>query len=395
MAVWKNGLALFAILFAGLILQHGAAIADSPPTDGWATNRDGKMLVLSRLYGDLELGIRVSPWLDSGNDSVELWLTTHKSQRSNGVKVVSQNHTVKKSRIPHVYYVLRQLRDKGSQSRLSLLGACSREDGMIRTVDIFGAEPFFNNTIPDALPDSLKIMAYYCTLDDASQPALATDQTDIPLDPIAPATAPANFKELRGYIYYGLQAGGMFGPTNGVIALFNDGTYSDDLATIFETGVDASRRENPKRGGDWRISGGELELKEPDENSFETTLGDWVVVAGEPEQRLAGCFGKLTSNDGMGIGTVMVGSASSWCFYPNGRFTHESTGFAIASGGGVRGAVASTPPEKRGRYHISGYAMHLIYDDGSDVVAAFGFLNDDRTHIAINGRRFMGSDKAD
>lgn len=44
----------------------------------------------------------------------------------------------------------------------------------------------------------------------------------------------------------------------------------------------------------------------------------------------------------------------------------------------------------RGRYRIDGNAALFVYDDGHKVLKAFGFLNDDRTHIALDGTRFIG-----
>ena len=93
-----------------------------------------------------------------------------------------------------------------------------------------------------------------------------------------------------------------------------------------------------------------------------------------------------------GVGDAMVGKASSWCFARDGRFSHESAGFAIATGGGVRGATGATAQHLRGRYRIDAYAIRLAYDDGSEAQAGFAFLNDEHTHIAINGKRFMGSE---
>lgn len=362
------------------------------PPSGWSMAHDGQIMLLSRTYDKLTLNIHVSPWTTADGGDVETWLGSQKSRPSNGVKVISTNHTVKKSRIPNSYYVLRQLHDKDGQGRLSLLTACARKDGKVRTLDVFGPEPFFNRAIPDALSDSFEVMEFYCTGDGATQPSITSAPPDIPLEPIKFPAAPAGLKELRGYIYYGIQAGGLFGPTDSVIALFNNGTYTDDLAGTFNQGAGTSRQENPDSWGKWRISRGNLELKEPGKDSFETTRGDWLVNSGNHDQRLTGCYGKLTSSDGMGMGSVMVGSASSWCFFPNGRFTHSSTGFAMAFGNGVHGAAASTPPEQRGRYRIDLNAVHLVYDDGSDITAAFGFLSRDKTHIAINGRRFMAGD---
>lgn len=59
----------------------------------------------------------------------------------------------------------------------------------------------------------------------------------------------------------------------------------------------------------------------------------------------------------------------------------------------MHGVIGATAPHLHGRYRIDGYAIRLAYDDGSQAEAGFAFLNDERTHIAINGKRYMGSDE--
>lgn len=379
--------------FLVLLMLCGAVQAGGPATDGWDISDDNATTVLTRSYAGEVFTIHVSAWRAAGGEKVKTWLKAHKSQRSDGVPVVSTNHKVQSSRIEDVYYVLRQLRVYQGQRRLSLLMACEREDGAIRTIDAFGVEPFFNKTIPGALRDSVEIARYYCIGDGADASAHHFPAT-VPTDPISFAATPEGFQQMQGVLYYGIQAGGTFGVTSRVIALFDDGTYTQDIATAFDKGVEVSRRDNPRDWGEWRMPGEALTLKDQNDAEFEEPDGDWLAGPGAHDQRLSGCFGRLVSNDGMGVGTVMVGRASSWCFTPGGRFTHESTGFAIGTAD-VRGAVSSTPPGLRGRYRIDGYVLHLVYDDGSDLRAGFAFLNDEKTHIAINGRRFTGSDAAD
>lgn len=204
-----------------------------------------------------------------------------------------------------------------------------------------------------------------------------------------PGRAPSGLKDLRGVLVYGIQAGGMFGLTTDVIATFTDGTYSSDLTRLFAKGKAVSKARKPKRWGKWRLRGGKLELKGYRDKTFETTHGDWIARPGRANLKLNGCYGNITSASSTpyGGGTT-VGNASSWCFKPNGRFSHSSTGFATSSGT-VRGGTSSSR-KNGGRYHINGYTAHFIYDDGKQLTSAFSYLNDKKSHIAINGKRYMG-----
>ena len=213
-----------------------------------------------------------------------------------------------------------------------------------------------------------------------------SDQKEIP---IVPATGPKNLKNLRGIIVYGMQPSGFFGTTSKVIATFDDGTYTWDIKRVFSEGLSASKKAKPNRWGQWRIRNNELELKDHNDHEFKTTQGDWIATPAQKDLKLNGCYGNITSSsyDGYGGGST-VGNASSWCFKPNGRFAHSKTGFANASGD-VSGSSSSSK-KTGGKYYISDYVAKFVYDDGTELVTAFCFLNEKKSHIAINGKRYMG-----
>ncbi|MES9990918.1 MAG: hypothetical protein ABW098_03130 [Candidatus Thiodiazotropha sp.] len=216
-----------------------------------------------------------------------------------------------------------------------------------------------------------------------------TDSTDA--KPLASANPPDGFKELRGIITMAIQPGGMFGMSSDVIALFDDGSYTSDLKTLFAKGKSASMAKKPKRWGQWKISGDELLLKKKKGKDFSKTRGDWVARPGSSNLRLDGCYGKLTTaSESPFGGNYTVGKASSWCFKANGRFAHSTTGFATASGKVAGGT--SKKSKIGGRYRIDGYTARFLYDDGTELITAFCFLNENKSHIAINGKRYMGRD---
>jgi hypothetical protein len=215
------------------------------------------------------------------------------------------------------------------------------------------------------------------------------DSSGNPSTPLAKAVPPEGFKELRGIIIMAIQPGGMFGMTSDVIALLNDGSYTSDLKTLFAKGRSASMKNKPSRWGKWKISGDDLLLKEYKSKEFSETRGDWIARPAPSDLKLNGCYGNITAaSDTPYGGKHTVGNASSWCFKPDGRFAHSSTGFATASGG-VSGGTFSKR-KQGGRYRIDNYTAKFVYDDGTELVTAFCFLSEDKSHIAINGKRYMG-----
>jgi hypothetical protein len=226
---------------------------------------------------------------------------------------------------------------------------------------------------------------------DTTDPEENQDNSDIPTAQISPPTPPSGLREIRGVIVMGWQPGGTYGLTEEFIALFNDGTYSDDLKTTFGRSKEYSKQENPNSWGEWRLrqSDSELELKEHDDTTFEDTRGNWVARTATNGEALSGCFGRLTTSGSAYDGDTVVGLAQTWCFWENGRFTNSSTAFGNSSSG-IDITMHSVSPKSRGRYYVSGYTINLVYDDGHSIQAAFCFANEDRDHITLNGKRFMG-----
>jgi hypothetical protein len=218
----------------------------------------------------------------------------------------------------------------------------------------------------------------------------AMADSDLPTKTISPSQTPTGLKEPRGVIIMGIQANGMFGFTEKFIALYDDGAYTNDLTTAFDQGVAHSKQKNPKSWGSWRIHNEKLELKKDRDESFEKTRGDWIARAATKARMLSGCYGRLTTNNGADYtsGTT-VGVARTWCFWPDGGFTNSSTAFGnTKTAGGIH--MKSTSPKTRGRYFLNGYTAHFIYGDGHEIQAAFCFANEKKSHIVLNGKRFMG-----
>ena len=200
-------------------------------------------------------------------------------------------------------------------------------------------------------------------------------------------STPEGLVELRGIIAMGIQADGTFGVGDDFIAIFDDGSYTSDLANTFNDRIDVSKREKPKKWGHWRARNETIELRGHSDNDFEETMGSWRIEPNDEDHRLSGCFGRLGSNSGGDYtGRTIVGVARTWCFWPDGRFTNSSTAFGSSSE-----LSMGVSDKARGSYRIDDYIAQFTYDDGHTITAAFGYADDKGNHVLINGRRFMGA----
>ena len=80
-------------------------------------------------------------------------------------------------------------------------------------------------------------------------------------------------------------------------------------------------------------------------------------------------------------------SVASWCFDPSGRFSNDKNVSVSGSGGGA--FSGSAEGGKSGWYRIDGYAIALLYDDGTHVVTSFATANDD--HPKLDRVLLLGS----
>jgi len=205
-------------------------------------------------------------------------------------------------------------------------------------------------------------------------------------DEKASSSDPEGLKEIRGTLAYGVQPGGTYGLTDKVIALYKDGSFTSDLAGAFGRGTEKSKATNPKKWGEWRMNkDNKLELKDSGDEKFDTTHGDWITEPGGADHKMDGCFGRISSASSEPYGgNTTVGRATSWCFKKDGRFAHSATGF-----GSAPNVATSSSGSARGRYRIDHYTARFVYEDGTEVVTAFCYLDDDNEHIAINGKRLI------
>ena len=401
------------ILIVGMILGVGmsANAQQVSAPSGWSDDTDGTTRILTKSTSRIEIG----PWESLQGASLERWLDTRKSEVPTGVQLVSSKAIKKETSGSTEYFYINQRTKINGKGGSGTVIACPGTEGTARLLrmdvenskfgDAISGGKFMDRvcaeeptgTVIQQPGSSNRTVANRGSRDTPPypQPNSTSSQAGSPVEMKTSALPPIQkldgLVEVRGMITYGIQAGGMYGTTEDFIALFDDGTYSRDLPRTFGVSKAESKAERPNYWGQWRKRGGELELKGIGDTEFDTTSGDWLAVPGGQDHKLSGCYGRLTSTSGADyLSGTTVGLARTWCFYPSGRFTNNSTAFGSSSNPGVSMQASD---KARGRYRIDGNMARFVYDDGHEVMAVFGYINEDRTHIMLNGKRFMGSKK--
>lgn len=396
--VFARALHVLRIQFPAVVLGLAMSVhtlansAQLAAPKGWTDTIEGDQRVVRR--GNT--AVRIGPWTDLAGESVDDWLARMASAAPPGGELVSER-AVKREKRTGGYSVSKKVRFDDGEGQ-AVWYACPGMEGSARLIQMVSRGDGIGNLwsggmfVERVCLKEPKTVATAVATSSAAPPAENIPQSTNPppasvdSEPVLTVAAPPGLKELRGVLVMGLQAGGMFGLTDDFIALFEDGTWTSDLARTFQEGAAESRAVKPKRWGQWRLRDGELELKDHNDPEFEGDQGDWVLNSGSSDERLDGCYGSLRSSDGGGVGSARVGQARTWCFRPDGRFSNSSTGFG--SSGNV--TVSSRRAKLGGRYRIDGYTAVFLYDDGRELRAAFAYANEGRNHVMINGRRFMG-----
>jgi len=387
----------FIALRQQIILASGLALAALIPTSttaneisapsGWTDQVSGQKRILQTGSARIEVG----PWTDLDGQPLRQWLRTYEKTAPPGA-VFSASVAVK-SGAEGTFYISRTIKFDGKPA-FSVLHACPGGQGLGRL-----SEFHTRNKSREAIKSAIAFIRKACRNDskNASIASVSAEQSasgqSVLSAAIAPDAAPPGLKEIRGVQDWGLGFGGMMTLKSSFIAMFEDGTYTEEFTLTFGQGINASQAGKPKSWGRWRMRGGELELAKGKSGKFEKTIGDWISSPGQAGQRLAKCYNRTRIAAG-GVaaptGVPIVGGSRTWCFGTDGRFSNSQATFLTAdrTAGGVTGTSGS---KEVGRYSIDGHTLRFVFDDGRETVAAFAFASDDKRHIMINGQRFIGN----
>jgi len=254
--------------------------------------------------------------------------------------------------------------------------------------EFFSTNYVFSNST--TMSYSLADMTVNCNLvDNTAAFGGASSNADLPPNgdsadsagALSAAQAPEGFSRLHAYDTFGF-VGTSAQLITEVIALFSDGTYTEDLETVFSQGEVVSRSQNPQDWGVYQFSGGDLLLRGDNDPEFTAESREFSLSPAGTDTRLSGCFNSIGGSTTLDVTSLSI---SSYCFTTSGRFTHDSSLFTSSP----NVVSSSGSPDESGNYRLDGYAMRIRYDNGVETTVSFSFMSQDRTHIGVNGSRFI------
>ena len=178
---------------------------------------------------------------------------------------------------------------------------------------------------------------------------------------------------------------------------FNDGTVTSDVRGVLESGVAASKKNNPNIWGTGRLSddGESLIVKFPRWEKEEKYFNSDPSIRISSDFKLDGCWstkfgGSSLGMFGSGTGTATF-SSNKFCFNKNGRFSNDSSMVIAGTGPGSLGTNLSG---SQGTYKVDGNVIQLSYGDGRIVNTVFGAYRFGETDgsipvISIGGAAFV------
>lgn len=192
--------------------------------------------------------------------------------------------------------------------------------------------------------------------------------------PGAPVPAPASAANTRALLdqidSFGFDSAAAMGVGGFIttriypVVLFKNGDVLTDVEGLaFKGGLEAHRRAYPAKWGKWRRSGGTIEItgsKGWEKLSFPATY-----QALPDDFRLNGLYRHLGGTGNVAIGgTDAVSVVTDYTFFADGRMIRGGAAGAQSQAGNTSTVIASTPPNRRGRYRIDGLTLAVTYDDG-------------------------------
>lgn len=377
------------VIAAGILAFPAAA-------QGWQTSSQDGLEVYELASGDT--AVVVSPWQPlAGADPREL-LSAALANSPHGFKTGAQLGEIEASSPTGALQVSSQGTTASGALGIRVSLFCSSAQDRYRLVEIVGsAEDLGQESVSD---QASEIAARACL--DQQSPAQVAEAPAPAAESVA-ATAPAalpsdlpSAEDIAGIwaaMSYGVTGAGSFGLTETFYLTFKNGEVTSDVSEVFEDGVSATKQAGPDDWGHWQKSGDKIQVQMADGQGLADAQMVYPLEPGKKGERLAGCFATLATGGNIAYGgNTMAAVSSDYCFSADGTVRHGRAA-GVTSGNDYTGEsadmAASSSQHSAGRYQIDGHILTLTWNDGSQEKKAFGFLNEERTHILIGETRYM------
>ncbi len=193
------------------------------------------------------------------------------------------------------------------------------------------------------------------------------------------------------HLEYESGVGGAIYPVYNPYILFKDGTIYSEPNTL---DLVASRRNDPKKWGVWKLEGGLLKITwnaKPAKYKFSEWKKDSYknVSPAKKGETLSGSFKTISGGGNTALGgDVMIVNSNTITFNDQGQFTLAKVG------GGSTSSVASYyKGQDAGTFTLDGYSIELKFNSGKTERKFFYFYPDNRKYFGIGSSVYVPRDK--
>jgi hypothetical protein len=202
---------------------------------------------------------------------------------------------------------------------------------------------------------------------------------------------PQDISSVIMHLEYESGVGGGIYPVYNPYILFKDGSIYSEPNTL---DLAASRRNDPKKWGVWKMEGGLLKITwnaKPAKDKFSEWKKDSYknVSPAKKGETLSGSFKTMSGggNTAMG-GDVMIVISDTITFNPQGQFT-----LAKVSGGSTSTVTSYYKGKDAGTYILDGYTIEMKLNNGKIERKFFYFYPDDRRYFGIGSSVYVPRSK--
>ncbi len=164
---------------------------------------------------------------------------------------------------------------------------------------------------------------------------------------------------------YGIGFGGFMTVDVVPVVLFTSGDALLEIEQLSLVGsIEEGRAHDPEAWSRWRRQGGAIQIERS--AGWEDLPFTATYAALPPGFELSGRYLSLGGGGDIAFGgTTSVAAWTEYTFLPGGVVVRDGGAGGRSEFGNSSVAVASLPPDQRGRYTIDGIMLSLLFDDGT------------------------------
>jgi len=349
------------------------------PPEGWKESTTDRGRTLSKSNAVVTIG----NWQDLQGISLKELIDSLQNTALDGATILSADGVKPDKQSEGVFYVTRKIQLDGKSGR-SVIYGCPGQPGHARIMTI--------TTYDDSFSEFIEVGTHIDQVCKTEPRGVGIGQGVVASVNKKPAIDTQNnlpgLSDLTGVWHTVTQMVTTNGyqPIRRTYITFDNGYTTSDVDTAFSKGVEASKKENPKR---WRkfkiVDGNDLALKKRKSNGFSKFYLSYKTVPAKSGLRLNGCWQAETSFVSTTMGSHGIAFNNKlFCFSSDGSFASKQSATAAAHSS-IGGSSSTGSTSNEGAYRINGHVIELKGAHGMANSNAFGWRmldgKDDKSFI--------------